>query len=226
MKFFIDTAQLSEISQALDWGCVSGVTTNPTLYARTGGDISAFPEHMKAICRMCEGMPVSVETVAADADGMVADGLRLAAIADNVVVKLPVSEAGLSACHRLARQGVRTNMTLVFSALQALLAAASGARYVSPFIGRIDDIGQDGAEQLASVVECLRKGACEGANPDGRVEVIAASVRSVEHVTQAALAGADIVTVPFAVLKKCLVHPLTTQGIASFEADWKKVESA
>ena len=226
MKFFIDTADLAEIAEAKSWGCLAGVTTNPSLYARTGGDIANFEPHMVKIAELCEGLPVSAESTAVSVEGMVAEGRRLAALAPNIVVKLPICEEGLAACRALADCGVRVNMTLVFSAPQALLAANAGARYVSPFIGRFDDIAQDGIEQLASIVTCIKNYDWSDKNADGRVEIIAASVRSPNHVTQAALLGADIATVPFKALKKCLHHPLTDQGLAAFEADWKKVQQA
>ena len=219
MKFFIDTADLDEIAEAKSWGCLAGVTTNPSLYARTGGKLADFEPHMLKIAELCEGLPVSAESTATTAEGMIEEGRRLAALAPNIVVKLPVCEAGLAATHALAAEGVRINMTLVFSATQALLAANAGARYISPFVGRFDDIAEDGIEQLANVVTCIQNYDWTGKN----VEIITASVRTPNHVTQAALLGADIATVPFAALKKCLQHPLTDRGLASFEADWKKV---
>ncbi len=217
MKFFIDTADLDEIAEAKSWGCLAGVTTNPSLYARTGGKLADFEPHMLKIAELCEGLPVSAESTATTAEGMIEEGRRLAALAPNIVVKLPVCEAGLAA------EGVRINMTLVFSATQALLAANAGARYISPFVGRFDDIAEDGIEQLANVVTCIQNYDWTGKNVDDQVEIITASVRTPNHVTQAALLGADIATVPFAALKKCLQHPLTDRGLASFEADWKKV---
>lgn len=226
MKFFIDTANLDEIAEAKSWGCLAGVTTNPSLYAKTGGKLADFESHMLKIAELCEGLPVSAESTAATVDGMVEEGLRLAALAPNIVIKLPVCEAGLEACRKLADKGVRVNMTLVFSAPQALLAANAGARYISPFIGRFDDISEDGVAQLADVVTCIGNYYWSGKNVDDKVEIIAASVRTPNHVTQAALMGADIATVPLGTLKKCLRHPLTDRGIASFEADWKKVEQA
>lgn len=225
MKFFIDTADLGEIEEALSWGCLSGVTTNPTLYARTGGSLDDFEAHIGRIARLCEGLPVSAESTAKTADAMVEEGRRLAAIAPNVVVKLPVCEEGLAATHRLASEGIRVNMTLVFSAPQALLAANAGARYVSPFVGRFDDAGTDGCSQLADVVSALGNYDWSGTSPDGRLEVIAASVRTPDHVTQAALMGVDVATVPFATLRKCLKHPLTDAGMAAFDADWEKARS-
>lgn len=226
MKFFIDTADLAEIAEAKGWGCLAGVTTNPSLYARTGGKLADFEPHMLKIAELCEGLPVSAESTATTVEGMVAEGRRLAGLAPNIVVKLPVCEAGLTACRTLADEGVRVNMTLVFSAPQALLAANAGARYVSPFVGRFDDIAEDGVERLADVVTCIKNYDWTGKNVDGRVEIITASVRSPHHVTQAALLGADIATVPMAALRKCLRHPLTDRGLEAFEADWKKVEQA
>ena len=226
MKFFIDTADLDEIREALSWGCLAGVTTNPSLYAKTGGSLSGFEEHMTKIAQLCEGLPVSVESCAKTVEDMVADGRRLAALAPNVVVKLPICAEALAATHQLASEGVRVNMTLVFTATQALLAANAGARYISPFVGRFDDIAEDGVSQLADVVACIGNDDWSGRNVDDRVEIIAASIRTPNHVTQAALLGADIATVPFGALKKCLRHPLTDQGMASFDADWAKVTSA
>lgn len=181
---------------------------------------------MLKICEMCEGLPVSVESQAKTVEDMVADGRRLAALAPNVVVKLPICAEALAATHQLASEGVRVNMTLVFTATQALLAANAGARYISPFVGRFDDIAEDGVSQLADVVACIGNDDWSGRNVDDRVEIIAASIRTPNHVTQAALLGADIATVPFGALKKCLRHPLTDQGMASFDADWAKVTSA
>lgn len=225
MKFFIDTADLDEIAEAKSWGCLAGVTTNPSLYAKTGGKLADFEPHMLKIAELCEGLPVSAESTADTAEGMVEEGRRLAALAPNIVVKLPVCAAGLAACRALADEGIRVNMTLVFSATQALLAANAGARYISPFVGRFDDIAEDGISQLADVVACIGNYDWSGKNADGRVEIIAASVRTPNHVTQAALLGADIATVPMATLRKCLRHPLTDAGLASFEADWAKVRA-
>ncbi len=219
MKFFVDTADLDEIKEVKSWGCISGVTTNPSLYARTGGSVSDFDEHMARICHICEGLPVSAESTAKTKEDMIADGRRLHAIAPNIVVKLPICPEALAATHELAKEGIAVNMTLVFSATQALLAARAGARYISPFIGRFDDIGEDGLSQLETIITCIH-------NYDfgHEVEIIAASVRNPNHVVQAALMGADIATVPLATMKKCLKHPLTEQGLAQFDADWKKVE--
>ena len=224
MKFFIDTADLDEIKEALSWGCLAGVTTNPSLYARTGGKLADFESHMVKIAEMCEGLPVSAESTATTTEDMIDDARRLSALAPNIVVKLPICAEALAATHAVAAEGIRVNMTLVFSPTQALLAANAGARYVSPFVGRFDDIGQDGIEQLSNVVACIQNYDWTGKNVDDQVEIITASVRTPNHVTQAALMGADIATVPFGALKKCLRHPLTDQGLAAFEADWKKVQ--
>lgn len=226
MKFFIDTADLDEIREAESWGVLSGVTTNPSLYAKTGGKLADFEGHMLRICEICAGLPVSAESQAKTAEGMVEDGRRLFGLADNIVVKLPICEEALIATHTLAAEGVRINMTLVFSATQALMAANAGARYVSPFVGRFDDIAEDGVEQLANVVSVLGNYDWSGKNVDDKVEIIAASLRTPNHVAQAALLGADIATVPFDALRKAIRHPLTNQGRAGFDADWEKVVAA
>ena len=220
MKFFIDTADIDEIKEAMSWGCLAGVTTNPSLYARTGGKLADFEDHMVKIAEICEGLPVSAESQSKTVEGMIEDGRRLSALAPNIVVKLPICAESLAA------EGVRVNMTLIFSAPQALLAANAGARYVSPFVGRFDDIGEDGISELANVVTAIGNYDWAGKNVDDQVEIITASVRTPNHVTQAALMGADIATVPFGALKKCLKHPLTDQGMASFDADWAKVVAA
>ena len=220
MKFFLDTADLDEIREAASWGVVAGVTTNPSLYAKIGGKLADFENHIARICEIVYG-PVSAETTAMTRDQIVADGRRLAAIAPNVVVKIPVMAEGLAATKQLASEGIAVNMTLVFSAPQAIMAARAGARYISPFVGRFDDIAEDGLNQLNDIVSCVN-------NYDfgHEVEIIAASGRSPHHVTQAALMGADIATVPFGALKKCIEHPLTDRGLERFLADWKKVEQA
>ena len=220
MKFFLDTADLNEIEEAASWGAIAGVTTNPTLYSRIGGKLDDFHNHIKRICDIVDG-PVSAESVAMTRDEIVRDGLELAAIAPNVVVKVPTMVEGLAATHELSKQGVNVNMTLCFSVPQAILAARAGARYVSPFIGRFDDISEDGLDQVGNIVTAIN-------NYDfgHDVEVIAASVRSANHVTQCALMGADIATVPFGVLKKMVQHPLTDRGLESFMKDWEKVQNA
>ena len=220
MKFFLDTADLDEIKEAASWGALAGVTTNPTLYSRIGGKLADFHNHIARICEIVDG-PVSAETVAMTRDQIVEDGRRLAAIAPNVVVKVPVMTEGLAATKQLASEGIAVNMTLVFSAPQAIMAARAGARYISPFVGRFDDIAEDGLAQLSEIVTCVN-------NYDfgHEVEIIAASVRNPFHVAQAALMGADIATVPFGALKKCVEHPLTDRGLERFLSDWKKVEQA
>ena len=226
MKFFIDTADLDEIREAQSWGILSGVTTNPSLYAKIGGKLADFEAHMAKICELCPDIPVSAESTAETTEGMVEEGRRLAAIAPNIVVKLPICEASLPATHTLATEGIRVNMTLIFSAPQALLAARAGARYISPFVGRFDDIGDNGIEQLETVVACVENYSYGYWDEEGGPEIITASVRTPSHVTQAALLGADIATVPFAALKKCVHHPLTDRGLESFAADWERVKNA
>ena len=223
MKFFIDTADLDEIREAQSWGILSGVTTNPSLYAKTGGKLADFEGHMVKICEICEGLPVSAESTAETTEAMIAEAEHLASLAPNIVVKLPVCEASLPATHHLAKEGIRVNMTLVFSAPQALLAARAGARYISPFVGRFDDIAEDGLDQLDTVVTAVKNYSYGYWDEEGGPEIITASVRTPHHVTQAALMGADIATVPFGALKKCVHHPLTDQGLEKFAADWAKV---
>lgn len=226
MKFFIDTANLDEIREAEAWGILAGVTTNPSLYAKTGGKLADFENHMAKICEICKDIPVSAESTAETTEEMVAEGRRLAAIAPNIVVKLPICEASLPACHTLATEGIRVNMTLIFSAPQALLAASAGARYISPFVGRFEDCGEDGIEQLETVVTCVKNYEYGYWEQEGGPEIITASVRTPHHVTQAALMGADIATVPFGTLKKCVQHPLTDRGLDTFLKDWEKVRNA
>lgn len=226
MKFFLDTADLAEIEEAASWGALAGVTTNPSLYARIGGKLDDFPNHIKRICEIVDG-PVSAESVAMTRDEIVEDGRRLAAIAPNVVVKVPTMVEGLAATRTLADEGIPVNMTLCFTVPQAMLAARAGARYISPFIGRFDDISEDGLEQLSNVVAAVNNYDFTESTVNGEpIEIIAASVRSANHVTQAALMGADIATVPFAVLKKMVCHPLTDRGLESFMKDWEKVQNA
>jgi transaldolase len=226
LKFFLDTADLAEIEEAASWGALAGVTTNPSLYARVGGSVADFPAHIRRICDLVDG-PVSAEAVCTTRDEIVREGRELAALAPNVVVKIPTMIEGLAATRVLADEGIRVNMTLCFSVPQAILAARSGARYVSPFVGRFDDISEDGIEQLSLIISALDQYEFSDSGVAGeRIEVIAASIRSAQHVTQAALLGADIATVPFGVLKKCVEHPLTTNGLAAFEKDWEKVTGA
>lgn len=226
MKFFLDTADLGEIEEAASWGVLAGVTTNPTLYARTGGKLADFHNHIKRICELVDG-PVSAESVAMTRDEIVRDGRELAALAPNVVVKVPTMIEGLAATRQLASEGIPVNMTLCFSVPQAIMAARAGARYISPFVGRFDDISEDGLDQLANVVAAINNYDFSVNTVNGeQVEIIAASVRSANHVTQAALMGADIATVPFAALKKCVQHPLTDRGLDAFMKDWEKVQNA
>ena len=226
VKFFLDTADLNEIEEAASWGAIAGVTTNPTLYSRIGGKLSDFHNHIKRICDIVDG-PVSAESVAMTRDEIVRDGLQLAEIADNVVVKVPTMVEGLAATKELAKHGVPVNMTLCFSVPQAVLAARAGARYINPFIGRFDDISEDGLEQVANIVTAINNYDFTSSTVNGeQVEIIAASVRSANHVTQCALMGADIATVPFGVLKKMVQHPLTDRGLDSFMKDWEKVQNA
>jgi transaldolase len=220
VKFFLDTADIAEIEEAASWGVLAGVTTNPTLYSRIGGKLSGFHDHLKRICEIVDG-PVSGESVGLTRDEIVREGEELSVIAPNLIVKVPTMPEGLAATKVLHERGIKVNMTLCFTVPQSILAARAGASYVSPFVGRFDDISEDGIAQLEGVVTAL-------GNYDfgHKVEVIAASIRSANHVTQAALMGADIATVPFAVLKNLVKHPLTDRGLESFLADWEKVKNA
>lgn len=223
MKFFLDTADLDEIKEAASWGALAGVTTNPTLYSRIGGKLADFHDHIARICEIVDG-PVSAESVAMTRDEIIKDGRELAAIAPNVVVKVPTMIEGLAATKVLASEGIPVNMTLCFTVPQAIMAARAGARYVSPFIGRFDDISEDGLDQVANIVSALGNYDFTENTVNGeQIEVIAASIRSANHVAQAALMGADIATVPFNVLKKCVEHPLTDRGLDAFLKDWEKV---
>lgn len=212
MKFFIDTANVAEIRTAAEMGILSGVTTNPSLIAKEGRD---FVETLKEIIEIVDG-PISAEVVSLDADEMVEEGLPLAALHPNIVIKVPMTAEGLKATHRFAKRGIRTNVTLVFSANQALLAARAGASFVSPFIGRLDDINMDGVELISDISTIFDIHAIE-------TEIIAASVRHPMHVLYAAKAGSHIATCPFNVLDRMVKHPLTDQGIERFLADWSKV---
>lgn len=226
MKFFLDTADLDEIKEAASWGALAGVTTNPTLYSRIGGKLADFHDHIARICEIVDG-PVSAESVAMTRDEIIKDGRELAAIAPNVVVKVPTMIEGLAATKVLASEGIPVNMTLCFTVPQAIMAARAGARYVSPFIGRFDDISEDGLDQVANIVSALGNYDFTENTVNGeQIEVIAASIRSANHVAQAALMGADIATVPFNVLKKCVEHPLTDRGLDAFLKDWGKVQNA
>ena len=215
MKFFVDTAEIKEIKELAATGLLDGVTTNPSLVAKSGRD---FKEVIAEICNAVEG-PVSAEVTALDADTMITEGRKLAKIAKNVAVKVPLTLDGLKACRTLSQAGIMVNVTLCFSANQALLAAKSGATFISPFIGRLDDINIDGMELIREVRQIYD-------NYDFTTEILAASIRTANHVREAALIGADVVTVPPAVLKGLAKHPLTDKGIESFLADWKKTGQA
>lgn len=211
MKFFADTADIDEIRDLVAHGLLDGVTTNPSLVAKVGRD---FKEVVTEICRLVDG-PVSAEVTALDADGMVSEGRHLAEIAKNVAIKVPLTWDGLKACRTLTQGGTMVNVTLCFNANQALLAARAGATFVSPFIGRLDDIGLDGMELIEEIREIYD-------NYDFSTQILAASIRTPNHVKDAAIAGADVATVPPAILKGLARHPLTDKGVELFLADWKK----
>ncbi|MDA2608418.1 fructose-6-phosphate aldolase [Bacillus cereus] len=213
MKFFIDTANVNEIKEANELGVLAGVTTNPSLVAKEGVD---FHERIREICNVVEG-PVSAEVISLEADKMIEEGKELAKIAPNVVVKVPMTTEGLKAVKAFSDLGIRTNVTLVFSAVQALLAARAGATYVSPFLGRLDDIGHNGMDLIRQIAEIFAIHGIE-------TETIAASVRHSVHVTDAALNGAHIATIPANVIASLVKHPLTDQGIEKFLADWEKTQ--
>ncbi|BAB07504.1 fructose-6-phosphate aldolase [Halalkalibacterium halodurans] len=209
MKFFIDTANINEIREANDLGILAGVTTNPSLVAKEGVD---FHERLREITSLVKGS-VSAEVVALDAEGMIKEGKELAAIAPNITVKVPMTTEGLKAVHAFHQEGITTNVTLVFSAVQALLAARAGATYVSPFLGRLDDIGHDGLDLISQIAEIFHV-------HDLDIQIIAASIRHPQHVTEAALRGAHIATIPFKVISQLSKHPLTDKGIEQFLKDW------
>jgi len=212
MKFFVDTADISEIRELAAAGFLDGVTTNPSLIAKTGRPIR---DVIKEICQTTEG-PVSAEVTATDFDGMIAEGVRLAGIAANVAVKVPSTWDGFRACRALSQLGHKVNVTLCFSANQALLAAKAGATFISPFVGRLDDLGLDGMEVIREIRTIYDN------DKSFTTEILASSIRTPLHVKQAAIAGADIATVPPAVLRNLAKHPLTDKGLASFLADWGK----
>jgi transaldolase len=213
MKFFIDTANLSDIREASALGVIDGVTTNPSLIAKEGA--SDFKRHVAAICDIVPG-DVSVEVTSLDTEGMLREGREYARIAPNVVVKCPLTADGLKATRQLTSEGIKVNVTLCFSAAQAILAAKAGAAYISPFIGRLDDIGHNGLELVAEIVEIYD-------NYDWKTEVLAASIRHPIHVIEAARIGADVATMPFKVMEQLIKHPLTDRGLEQFLADWRKV---
>lgn len=212
MKFFLDTASLSEIREGAALGLIDGVTTNPSLVAKEGN--VDFKQHIAAICEIVQG-DVSAEVTSLDLDGMLREGREYARIAPNVVVKCPLTRDGLKATRQLTDEGTKVNVTLCFSAAQAILAAKAGAAYISPFIGRLDDIGQNGLELLAQIVEIYD-------NYSWKTEVLAASIRHPIHVVEAARMGADVATMPFKVIEQLMKHPLTDKGLDQFLADWKK----
>jgi transaldolase len=214
MKLFLDTAVIDEIRTVHSWGVLDGVTTNPTLFARAGG--GTYPDVLREIAGITSG-PVSAEVVADDLEGMLREGRAFAQIAPNIVVKVPMSEIGLTAISTFAEEGIKTNCTLIFSSAQGLLAAKAGASYLSPFVGRLDDISEEGMDmvrELAAIIEIHGLDA----------EIIVASTRTPRHVIDGALAGAGVATLPFKVFQQMVRHPLTDSGIASFKADWARAQ--
>ncbi len=212
MKFFLDTANISEIESAISMGLIDGVTTNPTLMAKEGGD---WREIAKKICSLVEG-PVSLEVISTHSKGMIEEARELVKIGPNVVIKIPMTTEGIRAAYVLEKQGIPTNITLVFSPNQAILAGKIGASYVSPFVGRLDDIGEKGMELVSNTLTIYR-------NYGFKTQVIVASIRHPEHVLEAALMGAHIATIPYSVIKKLASHPLTDIGLEKFLKDWEKV---
>ena len=214
MKFFIDTANIEQIREAASIGVLDGVTTNPTLLSKESGK----PEDiLKEICEIVDG-PISAEVVSLDWEGMVREGREVAKLHKNIVVKIPITKDGLKAVKALAAENIKTNVTLVFSAMQALLAARAGASFVSPFVGRLDDISNEGMELIGQIAQIF-------ANYDIATEIIVASIRSPLHVQTAALMGADIATIPFKVIEQLVKHPLTDKGIDQFLKDWESVKN-
>ncbi|MBN2418133.1 MAG: fructose-6-phosphate aldolase [Deltaproteobacteria bacterium] len=213
MKFFIDTANIEEIKKANELGLLDGVTTNPSLVAKEGRE---FRELITEICSIVDG-PVSAEVVSIEAEGMIAEARELARIADNIVIKIPLIKEGLKAVKILSGEGIKTNVTLCFSAVQALMAAKAGADYISPFVGRLDDIGQTGMELVEQIIAIYEAYGYE-------TEVIVASIRNPLHVLDAATMGADIATIPYKVMEQLIKHPLTDIGLANFLKDWEKTK--
>lgn len=210
MKIFLDTANIDEIKEGASWGIVDGVTTNPSLIAKEKRD---FKQVVKEICDIVDG-PISAEVISEDSEGMISEAKELVKIHKNIVIKIPMTVEGLKAVSKLSKEGIKTNVTLIFSPNQALLAAKAGATYVSPFLGRLDDVGSQGMDLVRTIVEIFL-------NYDYDTEVIAASIRHPLHVVDAALAGANIATIPMKVLQQMVKHPLTDKGIESFMNDWK-----
>jgi transaldolase len=215
MKLFLDTADIEEIRIAARWGVLDGVTTNPSLFAKVGG---SYEDLLVKICGITAG-PVSAEVVAEDVPGMLREGRAFAKLAPNIVVKVPMSEEGLEAISAFADEGIKTNCTLIFSANQGLLAAKAGASLLSPFVGRLDDINQDGMDVIRELVSIVELHGLE-------TEVLTASIRGPRHVTDAALAGSHVATLPFKVLKQMVHHPLTDSGIVQFQKDWASARAA
>lgn len=213
MKIFLDTANIDEIREIHAWGILDGVTTNPSLIAKNGGD---FIETIHEICELVQG-PVSAEVIAQDTEGMITEGRLLAKVHEHVVVKIPMSTAGLAATRQLSEDGIRTNVTLCFQPTQALLAAKAGATYISPFLGRVDDISGNGMDLIHQIVQVYEN------YPDLQTQVLAASIRHPAHMVEAALAGAHVSTVPYKVMTKVMDHPLTDKGNAAFLKDWSTV---
>ncbi|MFL6335861.1 MAG: fructose-6-phosphate aldolase [Pyrinomonadaceae bacterium] len=214
MKFFLDSANLGEIREAAELGLIDGVTTNPSLISKEGG--VDFKEHIAAVCALVAG-DVSAEVTSLDAEGMLREGREYARIAPNVIIKCPLTRDGLKATRQLTSEGIRVNVTLCFSAAQAILAAKAGAAYVSPFVGRLDDVGQNGLAVLAEIVEIFR-------NYEWRTQVLASSIRHPIHVIEAARMGAHVATMPLKVLNQLFQHPLTDKGLEKFLSDWHKGE--
>ena len=218
MKFFLDTADVKEIKRAADAGLIDGITTNPSLLSKAAGEDAEPRDILKQICQIVPG-DISAEVVATNADEMVREGRELVKIADNIVVKVPLIEEGLVACRRFRAEGIKVNVTLCFSPVQALVAAKAGATYISPFVGRLDDIGHNGMELIEQIVTIYH-------NYDFETQVLVASVRHPMHVVEAAMLGADVATMPAKVLNQLLLHPLTDKGIDLFLADWAKLPAA
>jgi transaldolase len=216
MKLFLDTADIDEIRTVARWGVLDGVTTNPTLYAKVGG--ASYDAILGEICKIVPG-PVSAEVIAEDVEGMLDEGRHFARIADNIVVKVPMSETGLEAITRFRAEGIKTNCTLIFTANQGLLAAKAGASLLSPFVGRLDDINEEGMTVITELAEIIRFHEIDS-------EVLAASIRHPRHVTESALAGAHVATLPFKIFEQMVRHPLTDKGIVQFRADWEKAREA
>ncbi|CAN5531450.1 fructose-6-phosphate aldolase [soil metagenome] len=215
MKIFLDTADIEEIRIAVRWGVLDGVTTNPTLYGKIGG---SYEDILREICKLTPG-PVSAEVVAEDVEGMLSEGRTFAKLAPNIVVKVPMSEPGLEAISTFAEEGIKTNCTLIFTANQGLLAAKAGASLLSPFVGRLDDINMDGMDVIRELVTIVEVHGLDS-------EVLAASLRHPRHVTDSAIAGAHVATLPFKILQQMVRHPLTDKGIKTFREDWDKARKA